>query len=108
MLLGKGRGMASHSEAFKFFGVVPKNIRWSWSGRSPDGSRVAVRLCQDKIEDGGRIYRSWSDDKSGEWKSRPGFVELIGSLVHAREHLDGIVNVILLIAKDKDARPRSI
>lgn len=97
-----------HSKAFEYFGVVPKNIRWSWSGRSPDGSSVAVRLWQDKFEEKGRIYRSWSDDEPGTWKSRPGFTELIENLVHARENLDGIVSVILLIAKDKDVSPRSI
>ncbi|KAA9019618.1 hypothetical protein [Sphingobium limneticum] len=97
-----------HSKAFEYFGVVPKNIRWSWSGRSPDGSSVAVRLWQDKFEEKGRIYRSWSDDEPGAWKSRPGFTELIENLVHARENLDGIVSVILLIAKDKDVSPRSI
>lgn len=98
----------NHSKAFEFFGVVPKNIRWSWSGRSPDGSTVAVRLWQDKFEDKGRLYRSWRDDEPGAWKSRPGFTELIDNLIHARDHLDGVVHVILLIAKDKTAVPRSI
>lgn len=97
-----------HSKAFEYFGVVPKNIRWSWSGRSPDGGTVAVRLWQDRFEDKGRVYRSWQDDEPGEWKSRPGFTELIENLAHARDHLDGVVSVILLIAKDKNARPRSI
>lgn len=98
----------NHSKAFEYFGVVPKNIRWSWSGRSPDGSTVAVRLWQDRFEPGGKAYRSWASDVPGEWKSRPGFVELIDNLAHARDHLDGIVSVILLIAKDKSAVPRTI
>lgn len=98
----------NHSEAFNFFGVVPKNIRWSWSGRSPDGSVVAVRLWQDRFENGTKVYRSWKSDKPGEWKSRPGFAELIANLVHARDHLGGVVSVIILIAKDKKATPRSI
>jgi hypothetical protein len=98
----------NHSKAFEHFGVVPKNIRWSWSGRSPDGSVVAVRLWQDRFENGGRTYRSWADDQPGGWKSRPGFVELIENLVHARDHLGGVVSVILLIAKDQKASPRSI
>lgn len=98
----------NHSQAFEFFKVKPKNIRWSWSGRSVDGSTVAVRLWQDRFESGTKIYRSSSSDKPGEWKSRPGFVELIENLVHARDHLNGIVSVIILIAKDKKASPRSI
>lgn len=100
--------MPSHSDAFKYFGVSPANIRWSWSGRSADGRTVAVRLWQDRFEEKGRVYRSWSDDVPGEWKSRPGFVELIGNLAHARDHTNGVVRVILLVARDKEARPRSI
>lgn len=100
--------VSGHSEAFKYFGVVPKNIRWSWSGRSPDGSTVAVRLWQDRFEDGGKLYRSRHTDVPGEWKSRPGFVELIDNLAYARDHLEGIVRVILLIAKYKKVSPRSI
>lgn len=99
---------STHSECFEFFGVVPKNTRWSWSGRSPDGHDVAVTLWQDRFEEKGRIYRSWKSDRPGEWKSRPGFVELIENLAHARNHLDGKVHVILAIAKDKEANPRSI
>jgi hypothetical protein len=77
-------------------------------GPHPDGLSVAVRLWQDKFEEKGRIYRSWSDDEPGAWKSRPGFTELIENLAHARDNLDGVVSVILLIAKDKSAVTRSI
>ncbi|MGI4732470.1 MAG: hypothetical protein ACRYFW_12075 [Janthinobacterium lividum] len=98
----------THTENFDFYGVVPRNARWSWSGRSADGGDVAVTLWQDRFEEQGRIYRSWQSDRPGGWKSRPGFVELIGNLTHARDHLDGRVHVILAIAKDRDAVPRSI
>lgn len=98
----------SHTETFEFYGVVPRNTRWSWSGRSPDGLRVAVTLWQDRFEDGGRTYRSWKTDRPGEWRSRPGFVELIDNLVYARDQLNGRVHVILAIAKDKVVTPRSI
>jgi hypothetical protein len=90
----------THSKCFEFFGVVPKNTRWSWSGRSPDGKDVAVTLWQDRF--------SWKTDRPGEWKSRAGFVELIENLTHARDNLNGKVHVILAIAKDKTASPRSI
>ncbi len=96
------------TECFDFFGVVPKNTRWSWSGRRGDGSVVAVRLWQDRFEEGGRVYRSWATDKPDEWRSRPGFVELIENLVLARDHLSGEVEVIIVVAKDKSASPRSI
>ncbi|MBX7496715.1 hypothetical protein K3172_12690 [Qipengyuania sp. 6B39] len=98
----------SPTECFEFFGVIPKNNRWSWSGRSEDGSVVAVRLWQDGFENAGRVYRSWATDKPDEWKSRPGFVELIENLAHARDELGGQVEVIIVVAQDRKARPRSI
>lgn len=98
----------SHSDCFEFFGVVPRNPRWSWSGRSHDGRDVAVTLWQDRFEEKGRIYRSWKTDRPGEWKSRPGFVELIENLALARDNADGAVHVILAQARDRDAVPRSI
>jgi hypothetical protein len=69
---------------------------------------VAVTLWQDRFDDGGRIYRNWSTDRPGEWRSRPGFVELIENLAHARDHTDGLVHVILAQAKDRNAMPRAI
>lgn len=98
----------SHTDCFEFFGVVPRNTRWSWSGRSEDGTSVAVTLWQDRFEDKGRVYRSWKTDRPGEWKSRPGFVELIENLTVARDNADGAVHVILAQARDRDAIPRSI
>lgn len=98
----------THTECFSFFGTVPRNTRWSWSGRSEDGREVAVTLWQDRFEEKGRIYRSWQSDRPGEWKSRPGFVELIDNLAHARDSNGRLVHVILAQARDKDATPRSI
>jgi hypothetical protein len=98
----------THTECFAFFGTVPRNTRWSWSGRSEDGRDIAVTLWQDRFEDKGRIYRSWQSDRPGEWKSRPGFTELIDNLAHARDNNDGMVHVIMAQARDKNATPRSI
>lgn len=98
----------SHTECFEFFNVVPRNTRWSWSGRSQDASAVAVTLWQDRFEDQGRIYKGWQTDRADEWKSRPGFVELIENLAHAKDKLNGEIHVILAVAKDKSAVPRSI
>ena len=97
----------NHDQCFAFYGTVPRNLRWSWSGRSLDGRHVAVTLWQDRFEDAGRVYRSWQSDRPGEWRSRPGFVELIENLAHARDVLDGFVHVILAQARDTQASPRS-
>ena len=93
-------------QCYDFFGVSYKNIQWSWSGRSRE--KVAVTLWQDRFIDGGKAYEQWPEDKPGEWKSRPGFVELIENLAFARDELDGIVHVIIAKAKDKSASPRAI
>lgn len=96
----------SHTDCFNHFGVKWKNINWSWSGRSNE--KVAVTLWQDRFLDRGSAYESWQTDVPGEWRSRPGFVELIENLAYAEEHLDGVVHVIIAVAKDKKASPRSI
>lgn len=98
----------SHSDCFAYYGVIPRNPRWSWSGRSKDGTSVAVTLWQDQFEDRGRIYRNLSHNRPDEWKSRPGFVELIDNLAHARDHTEGFVHVILAQPKDPHAIPRAI
>ncbi|WP_375429542.1 hypothetical protein [uncultured Sphingomonas sp.] len=98
----------NHRECFEFYDTVPRNLRWSWSGKSVDGQHVAVTLWQDRFEEQGRIYRSWKTDHPGEWRSRPGFVELIDNLAHSRDKLGGRVHVILAQARDKDVSPRSI
>jgi hypothetical protein len=98
----------THTECFKFYNVRPKNPRWSWSGRSDDGSTVAVTLWQDRFQERGQVYRNFEEDQPGEWRSRPGFVELLENLKHAKDVLGGTVRVILAKAKDPNASPRSI
>ena len=95
----------SHTECFEFFGVKPRNTRWSWSGRSEDGKDIAVTLWQDRFIAGGKTY---SFEHDADWRSRPGFVELIENLAIARDNADGRVHVILAQPKDNDARPRAI
>lgn len=97
----------THRDCFAFFDTKPRDPQWSWSGRGDDGS-VAVTLWQDKFLEKGRVYRSWDTDMPGQWRSRPGFVELIDNLAYVREHAAGVVHVIVAIAEDRDAVPRRI
>ena len=96
----------SHTDCFNHFGVRWKNIQWSWSGRSE--TKVAVTLWQDRFIEKGAAYESWQTDVPGEWKSRPGYIELVENLAYAEDHLDGVVHVIIAVAKDKNATPRAI
>jgi hypothetical protein len=94
---------------FDFFGVAPRNQRWSWSGRSPDGepNAVAVALWQDRFLEDGRVYRS-KPQPDEKWFGSPGHKELIENLAWARDNCDGRVRVITVIVEDKDVSPRSI
>ena len=97
----------THKACFEYFGTVPKNPRWSWSGRSADGKVVSVTFWQDQFEDGGRIYRSRR--RPGEKAmSKPGRTELIGNLKWAQDNCKGVLRIILARAKDTKAEPRSI
>ena len=98
----------NHSDCFAYFSVVPKNLRWSWSGKSEDNSVVAVTLWQDRFEGGGKIYRSRNHRGDEWWLHSPGNSELMDNLELARDNLDGVVQVIVAIPKDKSASPRSI
>ncbi|MEQ8479904.1 MAG: hypothetical protein RIC18_04535 [Hoeflea sp.] len=98
------------SQCFQKLGTVPKNPRWSWSGRSPAGDKVSVTLWRDRFEKGTgtRIYRSNPSRSSEDWVGSNGHVELIENLVWARDNLDGEVSVIIAVARDPDSTPRQI
>lgn len=89
-------------------GTVPKNPRWSWSGISPNGDTVAVNLWQDHFSDAGRVYETGSVQSNLPWVGTPGHNELMENLKWARDNLNGEVSVVVLIAKDKSAHPRTI
>lgn len=98
----------SHKACFDHYGVKPGNPRWSWSGKSADGKTVAVTCWQDRFENGIDLYRSRTHHGEAGWQSRPGHSELIRNLAWARENCGGEVRIIIAIAEDPKASPRSI
>jgi hypothetical protein len=96
------------SQCFQELGTVPKNPRWSWSGRSAAGDKVSVTLWKDRFEGGTAIYKSTPSRSSGDWVGSNGHVELIENLVWARDNLSGEVSVIIAVPRDPDATPRQI
>jgi hypothetical protein len=98
----------NHTQCFEHYGVKPRNVMWSWSGRSEDGGTVAVTLWQDLFEEQGRVYRIRNIDPAYDYQRQPGLAELKDNLAHALAHNDGLVRVIVAIAKDVKASPRSI
>lgn len=99
------------TEAFAEYGVECANSRWSWSGRSPDGTTVALTFWSDRFVDFKSqpiVYRDegWGDDV--ERVRRPGNKERINNIKFALENLSGIVRVVMAKAKDVKAHPREI
>lgn len=95
------------SEAFAFFGTVPRNSRWAWSAVSPDGMTVAVTLWDHERAADGSV--DFFDEKKRErWVGRLGNRDRIKNLRHALDHCDGKFRVVRVIAKDTHADPRQI
>jgi len=89
----------THTEAFRYFGVTPRNTYWSWSGRSADGKTVAVTLWDHEL---GMIKGRFSC--AGEIDtSKLGGRFLLEDLKWAIDHCDGRVHVIVAFAKDSKA-----
>lgn len=95
-------------QCFEAFNTRQKNPRWSWSARSDDGKTVAVTFWQDRFEDGGRVYRSYTHSSDYTGHGTPGHTELIENLAWARDYCNGELNVIIAIAQDRKASPRAI
>lgn len=99
----------THSAAFAHFGATPRNVQWSWSARSETGT-VVVTLWQDQFVKGlgGKLTYTREAIGANDGDSRPGFRELMENLQYARDHCEGLFNVIIAKAKDLKAHPRSI
>lgn len=98
------------TEAFAEYGTVCGNTRWSWSGRSPDGQTVALTFWTDGFEDFKArpiVYddTGWNDTAVA---SRLGNHERMENIRWTREHLGGVVRVVMARAKDVNAQPREI
>ena len=96
--------------AFAEYGITCKNVRWSWSGRSPDGQRVALTFWEDRFSDL-RTKPILYDDTNWIDSSictKPGNTERIENIRWALDHLNGEVGVVFLKAKDTKAEPRQI
>src|SRR5947208_1254566 len=98
----------THTSAFAYFGTAPNNVQWSWSARSADGKTVVVTLWQDHIKGREGSTICGHDSFEPSVRKRPGFRELMKNLAWARDHCGGRFHVIVAIARDRNADPRSI
>ncbi len=99
-------------EAFAYFGAVQKNERWSWAATTPEKDKVVVTIWAHEIKGKGtdQYYDSRELDtiSPGEWQGNIGNDERIELLKHARDNLDGVLNVMLLKAVDKNAADKVV
>jgi len=100
----------THTEAFQSFGTSPRNVRWSWSARNEDKKIVVGTLWQDyfKRVDDALIYEGPGLDPATPPKKRLAFNEWRENLIWAQDYCEGRFHVIVAIAKDEKAEPRSI
>lgn len=99
----------THTGAFAHFSTKPRNVQWSWSARNEDESTVVVTLWQDQFrnDDGKLIYVRPAFDPA-QPDTRPGFRELMDNLTWAEANSASEFKVIMAVAKDVTAHPRSI
>jgi hypothetical protein len=97
--------------AFAYFdGATARNSRWGWSGRSPDGRTVVITLWKDEIHDDGKtvVADMFGHERLHLWTDKPGNRGRIKDLAWARDRCDGLFRVVMTVAKDAKASPRSI
>jgi hypothetical protein len=97
-------------ECFKQYGAHGRNPRWSWSARSEDGKTVVLTLWKDHISvsNGITVYDSFDPTGHAAWIDTPGNRERLENLKWARDNCDGLFRVVITVAKDETAIPRSI
>ena len=102
--------MTGLKAAFATFGAKGRNQRWSWSARSDDGKTVVLALWKDQFDYTSRpvAYDTIGRPDLPGWTDALGNRERIENLVWARDHCDGMFSVVIAVAEDVSARPRSI
>jgi hypothetical protein len=100
--------MSRREDAFAAFGTKLRNVQWSWSARSQDGSKVVATFWQDRFYRDGQRQMYAFPALSADERSRPGFRELVENLTWARDHCGGQVRAVISRAKDPNADPRKI
>ena len=96
--------------AFRTFGAVGKNPRWSWSARTPDGKTVVMTFWKDQLNYSTKpiSYSSFGSPSLEQWKDQSGNHERIENLKWARDHCDGLMRVVIITAVDEKADGRRI
>lgn len=101
-------------QAFATFGLTQTNERWSWSAKSDDGGHVATTVWADQINKNQNAtlfvdtFNLPYNQRNDLWRNALGNRERIQHLSHARDHLNGLVSVLMVHAVDPNAYPRQV
>ena len=96
-------------DAFDRYGAKFRNIRWSWAGKAPDDSLVALTFWKDRLVYDKATKSFTYDDRqriTDEDIDANGNVERKEYIRLALDRLDGIVHVVIAVAENVTARPR--
>jgi len=98
------------TEAFAHFGVSLINVRWSYSGRTSDGTTVVLALWSDRFtrKTSPIRYEGFRDGVNNKWLARPGNRERLDNLIWARIKCNGLFRVVMVTPRDAQADPREI
>src|SRR5437660_667277 len=101
--------MTGLAKAFRAFGAEPKNARWSWSARTPDG-KVVMTFWKDQLNRSTEpiSYSSFGSPTLQKWIGKPGNRERIENLKWARDHCSSRMHVVIIEAVDVRVEPRRI
>jgi hypothetical protein len=97
------------TDAFGYFGTIPRNIRYAWSAKNSDGDTIVLTWWKDQVDrdGGGKLLMERRNLPSlHQWRDRRGNRERIKHLAHARDHCDGLFRVIWLKAADPNKPTR--
>jgi hypothetical protein len=96
--------------AFDHFGAKPKNIRWSVSGRTPDGRTVVMVLWKHRLDYHSQpiSYSHFGWRQLLDHNDEPSAHERVENLKWARDHCDGLFRVIIAVPIDTNDLTRGI
>ena len=100
--------MSGKVKAFAELGVSLRNDRWSWSGKTTDGTTVVLQLWKDRLNYKTKpiSYSDFDDPLLPKWINLPGNRERIENLKWEQEHCDNKFRVVIGVAKDVTSETR--
>jgi len=95
-------------DAFAEFGAKATNPRQTWSARNEADKIVVLTMWADSFDPApGSAFSSFNHPSLAHWQNARGNKDRIKNLKFAQEHCGGLFRVVVVIAKDVGAMPRT-